>query len=583
MSTNLTINGNTYAFPATGDQGWGDTVTNWATAVTNGMLQKAGGSFTLTAEIDFGATYGALIAYVKSESSNIASSGFLRLSNSDLIKFRNAANDGNISFGAGSADAAPSWGGVDLVNLSTAQTLTNKTLTSPVISSIVNSGTLTLPTSSDTLVGRATTDTLTNKTLTAPIISTISNTGTITLPTSTDTLVGKATTDTLTNKTLTAPVINTTLTGDATITIGTNASVTHQLKGRGLKLGDNSTTVMGIFRDLATGSIAVAGGSASQTGGYITHFGETHATTPGWIQFATSTASSMGSSMGNIGTWNIGNPGLEDKTSMIRMNGASALTGVNQQGILLSGSFGNSSATTTLSQMMIDWTTPNASFTTDTIHNIKIRDTAKGASHTVGTMVGIGIANQSMTVSTSRVNLLVGCTDGVSLNPSVAGNYNSFFDGSGVNFFNGPIKLATSGGTPTSLDYYEAGTFSANFNAGAGAGGANTTKTVTYVRLGKMASVRIAPSSDNMTAGATSSAFATAVSTIPTRLLPADNYFVPQQININGSTQSVAGAFDIRTDGTLRIFANINGSSTFASGNTNNGFNSGAIIYYQTA
>jgi hypothetical protein len=50
--------------------------------------------------------------------------------------------------------------------------------------------------------------TLTNKTLTAPIISTITNTGTITLPTSTDTLVGKATTDTLTNKTLTTPVIS---------------------------------------------------------------------------------------------------------------------------------------------------------------------------------------------------------------------------------------------------------------------------------------------------------------------------------------------------------------------------------------
>jgi hypothetical protein len=45
------------------------------------------------------------------------------------------------------------------------------------------------------------TQTLTNKTLTTPIISTISNTGTVTLPTTTDTLVGKATTDTLTNKT----------------------------------------------------------------------------------------------------------------------------------------------------------------------------------------------------------------------------------------------------------------------------------------------------------------------------------------------------------------------------------------------
>lgn len=58
------------------------------------------------------------------------------------------------------------------------------------------------------VVTTSSTDTLTNKTLTAPVISSISNTGTITLPTSTDTLVGRDTTDTLTNKTLTSPVIN---------------------------------------------------------------------------------------------------------------------------------------------------------------------------------------------------------------------------------------------------------------------------------------------------------------------------------------------------------------------------------------
>ena len=62
---------------------------------------------------------------------------------------------------------------------------------------------LTLPVATDTLVGKTTTDTLTNKTLTTPIISSISNTGTLTLPTSTDTLVGRATTDTLTNKRIT--------------------------------------------------------------------------------------------------------------------------------------------------------------------------------------------------------------------------------------------------------------------------------------------------------------------------------------------------------------------------------------------
>lgn len=61
--------------------------------------------------------------------------------------------------------------GAGIVTKTGAQTLTNKTLTAPVISSIVNTGTLTLPTSTDTLVGKATTDTLTNKTLTSPTIT----------------------------------------------------------------------------------------------------------------------------------------------------------------------------------------------------------------------------------------------------------------------------------------------------------------------------------------------------------------------------------------------------------------------------
>jgi hypothetical protein len=103
------------------------------------------------------------------------------------------------------------------------------------------------------------TQTLTNKTLTAPtlttpVIATISNTGTLTLPTSTDTLVGRATTDTLTNKTLTTP----------TIASFTNATHSHQNNAGGGTL-DHGAALTGLTDDDHTQYGLLAGRSSGQT------------------------------------------------------------------------------------------------------------------------------------------------------------------------------------------------------------------------------------------------------------------------------------------------------------------------------
>jgi hypothetical protein len=168
-----------------------------------------------------------------------------------------------------------------IVLLTSSQTLTNKTLTTPVISSISNTGTITLPTSTTTLVGTDTTDTLTNKTLTTPIISSISNTGTITLPTSTDTLVGRDTTDTLTNKTISGSsntlsnIGNSSLTNSSiTVTDGTTSTatslggtITFAGTSNEIEVGESSGTItVGLPSDVTIGNNLTVTGDLTVNG-----------------------------------------------------------------------------------------------------------------------------------------------------------------------------------------------------------------------------------------------------------------------------------------------------------------------------
>jgi microcystin-dependent protein len=97
MSIPLIINGVTYNFPAPFDTNWAPAVDAWATAVSNGLLQKAGGSFPLTSEVDFGNSFGLRTLYIKSEESNVASTGILRLASQSVgIAFRNTLNSADL-------------------------------------------------------------------------------------------------------------------------------------------------------------------------------------------------------------------------------------------------------------------------------------------------------------------------------------------------------------------------------------------------------------------------------------------------------------------------------------------------------
>ncbi len=120
------------------------------------------------------------------------------------------------------------------------------------------------------------TQTLTNKTLTTPVISSISNTGTLTLPTSTDTLVGRATTDTLTNKTLTAPTI------DVATFDGQASAPANPSSGFYKVYVDDTTSKLQILD--STGTVTTVGTSAGGIN-YITN-GDAESATTGWALYS---------------------------------------------------------------------------------------------------------------------------------------------------------------------------------------------------------------------------------------------------------------------------------------------------------
>lgn len=99
------LNGLVYQVPETGDENWGPNTTAYLVAIPTAVLQKSGGSFTLTAEVDFGASFGLKSIYFKSRSANPSGTGVVRLSASDTIGWKNQAGDGNVTLSKATDDS----------------------------------------------------------------------------------------------------------------------------------------------------------------------------------------------------------------------------------------------------------------------------------------------------------------------------------------------------------------------------------------------------------------------------------------------------------------------------------------------
>jgi len=88
MATLVIFNGSQYSIPSYGDSGWAQGAGNlslYLVALASGTLQTTGGNFTLTAPVNFGASFGILASSYSSTTANPATLGAIRLALTDTI------------------------------------------------------------------------------------------------------------------------------------------------------------------------------------------------------------------------------------------------------------------------------------------------------------------------------------------------------------------------------------------------------------------------------------------------------------------------------------------------------------------
>lgn len=268
MSTSITFpqpDGATYVIPAVDDEDWGQNVSNFLIAIPNGVPPRSG-TFALTGDLSFGASFGLISQYYKSPTANVASAGIVRLAKTDGIDWRNNANGGNLPLAIDGSDNLTFNG--HIISASAAGPVTSITGTANQVIASASTGAVTLSTPQS--INTTSSPTFAALTLTAPL--TIANGGTNSstalangklMASSAGAIVESAITSSTTGSgnvvLATSPTLVTPALGTPTALVGTNITGTAS----GLTAGNVTTNAN------LTGPITSVGNAtsiASQTG-----------------------------------------------------------------------------------------------------------------------------------------------------------------------------------------------------------------------------------------------------------------------------------------------------------------------------
>jgi hypothetical protein len=269
------------------------------------------------------------------------------------------------------------------------------------------------------VVGTTNTQTLTNKTLTAPVISVISNTGALTLPTSTDTLIGKATTDTLTNKTFDTAGTGNVLKINGTTISGTSGTgsvvlaVSPTVTGTALatNLTASGTVTAAAFSGPLTGNV-----TGNLTGNVTGNVSGSSGSTTG--NAATATALATGRTISLTGDVT-GTTGAFDGTAAVTMTAAIAAGVIENADVSASAgiTYGKLSLNSSITSAdIVDGTIVAGDIANATITAAKmVTDPYARANHT-GTQLASTVSDFDTQVRTSRLDQMAIPTATVSVN-----------------------------------------------------------------------------------------------------------------------------------------------------------------------